>query len=86
MSNEINFLTSASKVNYNMSFSDFSEQFYPDSLGDYVKEKFQSFRKDFFLWFRLLDLNTQAIYVEFVKDKQSEEQCKVQWIVESGAE
>ena len=73
MSNEINFLTSASKVNYNMSFSDFSEQFYPDSLGDYVTEKFQLFRKDFFLWFRLLDFSKQTIYVNLVNQTEQGE-------------
>ena len=78
MEKEIDFLKSVGKVNYNMTLSDFSEAFYPHTADDYVKEKFQSFRKDFFLWFRLLDLNTQAIYVEFVKDKELQEQCKVQ--------
>ncbi len=69
MENEINFLKAVSKVNYNMSFSDFSEQLYPDSV-DYVKEKWEMFRKKFFQWFTSLNLEKQMKYIALVNQSE----------------
>ncbi len=66
MENEITFLKAASKFNNNIGLLEFVEQLYPEALGDYAKEKFQMFRKDFFRWFTSLNLEKQTKYITLV--------------------
>ena len=66
--NQINFLKASGKLNYNMGLIELTKHFYPDSQGDYAKEKFQIFRKDFFSWFVTLNLEKQTRYIELVND------------------